>query len=77
MNDLSFWANLAAILTALIAAHENLADRYVEKIYRLNYLSPRIKEAILDGTQPRTLTLSRLMSDIPLSWDAQERLYGF
>lgn len=60
-----------------IAAHENLADRYVEKIYRLNYLSPRIKEAILDGTQPRTLTLSRLMSDIPVSWDAQERLYGF
>lgn len=60
-----------------IAAHENMADRYVEKIYRLNYLSPRIKEAVIDGTQPRTLTLSRLMSDIPVSWDAQERLYGF
>jgi len=60
-----------------IAAEEKMVDRYVEKIYRLNYLSPRIKEAIIDGIQPRTLTLSRLMSDIPLVWDAQERLYGF
>ena len=60
-----------------IAAQEKLVARYVEKIYRLNYLAPRIKEAIIDGTQPRTLTLSKLMSDIPLAGDAQERLYGF
>lgn len=60
-----------------IAKHEKLGHRYVEKIYRLNFLSPRIKEAILDGAQPRALTLSRLMSDIPLCWQEQARVYGF
>jgi site-specific DNA recombinase len=60
-----------------IAETQKLGHRYVEKIYRLNFLSPQIKEAILDGNQPRTLTLSRLMSDIPLCWQEQARVYGF
>lgn len=60
-----------------IAKSEKLSHRYVEKIYRLNFLSPQIKEAILDGAQPRTLTLSRLMSDIPLCRQEQARVYGF
>lgn len=60
-----------------IAKSEDLELRYVIRIYRLNFLAPPIKEAILDGVQPQTLTLSRLMGGVPLSWQEQERLYGF
>jgi len=60
-----------------IAKAEDLEQKYVTRIYRLNFLAPKIKEAILDGIQPGTLTLSRLMHGIPLSWQEQEHLYGF
>ncbi|MBA4077622.1 MAG: hypothetical protein C0508_21520 [Cyanobacteria bacterium PR.023] len=61
-----------------IAKTEDLELKYVTRIYRLNFLSPEIKEAILDGKQPQSLTLSRLMpGGIPLCWKEQARLYGF
>lgn len=60
-----------------LAKSEDLEIMYVTRIYRLYFLSPSIKEAILDGIQPRTLTLSRLMKGIPLCWQEQARLYGF
>ncbi len=60
-----------------IAKAEDLEFMYVTRIYRLYFLAPRIKEAILDGMQPRSLTLSRLMHGIPLCWQEQARLYGF
>lgn len=60
-----------------IAKSENLEFMYVTRIYRLYFLAPKIKEAILDGIQPRTLTLSRLMHNIPICWQEQARLYGF
>lgn len=60
-----------------IAKTEDLELKYVTRVYRLNFLAPKIKEAIIDGKQPQTLTLSRLMPGIPLDWQEQERLYGF
>lgn len=60
-----------------ISKNEDLQIKYVTQIYRLNFLAPKIKEAIIDGNQPQGLTLSRLMRDIPLCWKEQERLYGF
>ena len=60
-----------------IAKSEDLEMMYVTKIYRLYFLAPKIKTAIIDGIQPRTLTLSRLMHGIPLCWQEQARLYGF
>lgn len=60
-----------------IAKTEDLEQKYVTRIYRLNFLAPKIKEAIIDGKQPHVLTLSRLMSGVPLCWQEQERLYGF
>jgi hypothetical protein len=60
-----------------IAKFEDLEFMYVTRIYRLYFLAPKIKEAILDGIQPRTLTLSRLMHNIPVCWQEQARLYGF
>lgn len=37
---------------------------------RINFLSPRIVEAILDGTHPVNLTARWLRrNDLPLDWD--------
>ena len=60
-----------------IAKREKLDLKYVEKIYELNFLSSKIKEAILDGTQPKTLTLRKLLKDMSVPWQEQESLYGF
>ena len=45
---------------------------------RLAFLSPRIVDSILTGTQPVELTARRLsrLADLPLSWSQQERLLG-
>ncbi|MBK7283957.1 MAG: hypothetical protein IPI83_05830 [Sphingomonadales bacterium] len=39
---------------------------------------PRSSEAILDGTQPRDLTVARLntITNIPPAWDAQKAMFG-
>jgi site-specific DNA recombinase len=44
------------------------------RILRLAFLSPHLQRAILEGRQPRGLTLARLIdSDIPLLWSEQRR----
>lgn len=46
------------------------------RILRLALLAPDLQRAILDGTQPRNLTLARsIESDIPLLWSDQKRLF--
>jgi hypothetical protein len=44
---------------------------------RLAYLAPDIVEAISEGRQPRSLTLAKLISPLPLAWDEQRRALGF
>ena len=47
------------------------------RILRLAFLAPELQRAILDGTQPRQLTLARFIdSDIPLLWSDQKRLFA-
>lgn len=42
----------------------------------LAFLSPRLQQAILDGTLPPEITLERVLkAKIPLDWDAQEKLF--
>ncbi|APR97876.1 hypothetical protein [Wolbachia endosymbiont of Folsomia candida] len=48
--------------------------RHIQRILRLNYLAPRIKENILNGTQPRNLKLADLKK-IPHSWNEQMKLF--
>tara|TARA_R110000787_G_scaffold5442_1_gene19828 strand:- start:9344 stop:9547 length:204 start_codon:yes stop_codon:yes gene_type:complete len=44
----------------------------------LNYLAPDIVTAILDGTQPTTLTRKIVLeSNIPTDWAIQRQLFGF
>ena len=56
----------------------NKSDSYVSRIMLLAFLAPRIQKAIMDGTQPVSLTLETLIrSRMPRDWNAQEVLFGF
>jgi DNA invertase Pin-like site-specific DNA recombinase len=59
-----------------IAAREGISGSYLARLVRLAYLSPSLTEAILAGTQPATITPSRLMRDtrLPLDWQEQQQL---
>lgn len=61
-----------------IAKQENISISHATKIYRLNFISPKIIEAIMNGTQPRDLKLQNIFatksSDI---WQEQEEKFGF
>lgn len=47
------------------------------RLVRLNFLAPDIVTAILDGTQPATLTYDSLIkAALPLDWSLQRRLFG-
>jgi hypothetical protein len=44
----------------------------------LAFLAPDIQQAILNGQQPRSLTLSQLqLKALPMSWAEQRRAFGF
>jgi DNA invertase Pin-like site-specific DNA recombinase len=61
-----------------ISADYKLGPSKFSRLLRLNYLAPDIKTAILDGTQPSTLSVHGLMySALPLDWEQQRRLLGF
>ena len=54
---------------------ENLKDNsYIKQVLNLRFLSPRIIEAILNGTQPRELTVTKLFNIKTLNWKEQEQL---
>ena len=53
------------------------ATSYNRKLISLTFLAPDLQSAILDGRQPRTMTLGGLMdADIPLSWKKQREMFG-
>ncbi len=57
--------------------HVNVNSSYASRILRLNLLAPDIKQAILDGKQPPSLSLRALLSPFPLLWDEQRNHFGF
>jgi DNA invertase Pin-like site-specific DNA recombinase len=58
-----------------LARTEGVAERYLARIVHLAGLSPRLQQAILDGTQPAHLILRKLLqAPLPLDWAEQERL---
>lgn len=61
---------------AEIARQENLVDSHVSRVIRLNYLSPKIKAAILTGTLPPTIKLQHLLEPFPIRWNEQESAFG-
>jgi site-specific DNA recombinase len=59
-----------------LAARQNLCKHYTARMLPLAYLAPDLAQQILNGTQPRGLTLSRLTSEpVPLSWSEQRTFF--
>ena len=54
---------------------ENLSDRFVGRIMRLAYLSPKVVQAILDGSHPAWLTMRDLLEPFPMDWQLQEKKF--
>lgn len=50
------------------------SKRYVQKILKLNLLSPKIVEPIMSGNHPKNLSLDNLIRNpIPAAWKEQEK----
>ncbi len=50
---------------------------HLARLLRISWMSPRIVEAIADGSQPNSLTRKMLLtSDMPIEWEAQERRFA-
>jgi DNA invertase Pin-like site-specific DNA recombinase len=60
-----------------IARRLQLSDAHVRRILRFCYLAPDIVEAIVEGRQPRSLTVKRLLRGIPCDWADQRAAFGF
>ncbi len=60
-----------------LAKGKQVNPSYVSRILRLNLLSPQIKRAILDGTQPPELSLQTLLLPFPSLWEEQLTHFGF
>jgi hypothetical protein len=59
-----------------LAAKERINKSYLCRTMRLTLLAPDLVEAILNGTQPRTLTLGSLIAALPDVWDEQRALFA-
>lgn len=61
-----------------IASTTTISESYITRIVPMAFLSPRIQQAILSGSQPAELTLETIARcKLPMDWQAQERLFGF
>jgi hypothetical protein len=58
---------------AAIARREGKVERHIRLLAPLAFLSPRIVSALLNGTAPADLTLTRLTRALPYSWAEQEQ----
>ena len=54
-----------------LAAAEKINPSYVSRVLRLTLLAPEMVEAILDGRQPKGMTLPALLEPFPLEWIQQ------
>ena len=69
-------ANKIETIEAL-AASVKLHPKVVRQELRYAFLAPNITEAILNGDQPRTLSLARIPKTLPLAWSDQCHALGF
>lgn len=60
-----------------LAKKENVEVTHMYRVMRLTLLAPDIIEAVLNGTQPRTLTLQNVVRGFPISWQEQRKIFGF
>lgn len=61
-----------------LARDQNISGSHATKVYRLNFISPRIVEHIANGTAPRDLRLQDIFTKkAPRVWREQEEMWGF
>jgi hypothetical protein len=61
-----------------LAREKRMGPSTFARMLRVNYLAPDIQAAIIDGTQPDSLTCwDILKGPMPLDWEQQRRLMGF
>jgi len=61
-----------------LAKREGRCRTQLARLLRLSWMSPRIIEAIVEGSQPKGLTRKGLLiAEIPVDWAEQERSLGF
>jgi site-specific DNA recombinase len=60
-----------------LAAVAKWNPKVIRKVLRLAFLAPDITEAIILGSQPKSLTVSELQMISAHSWDEQRRLLRF
>jgi len=58
-----------------LAEREGIAFTYMARLMRLSLLAPEIVDAIMEGRQPATVTLAKLMDPFPLDWKEQRVLW--
>jgi hypothetical protein len=62
----------------LFCLQNKFSKQYVRNILKLNLLSPKIKEAIMNGKQPKHLLLRDLtQKSFSIVWEEQEKTRGF
>ena len=59
-----------------IAERENKVVRHVRRLLPLAFLSPRVVDAIADGSAPAHFTVTLLTGSLPHSWAEQEKTLG-
>jgi site-specific DNA recombinase len=52
-------------------------DEHVRRVLRIGYLAPDIIEAIIEGRQPRSMTVKRLLQRVPCDWADQRAAFDF
>lgn len=61
-----------------LAQQEGVDYRYLTRALHLMFLAPDIIKSILDGTQPRHLTLASFRTiTLPICWQEQRRMLNF
>ena len=61
---------------AQIAEREGKVERHIRFLAPLAFVSPRVIEAIVDGSAPADLTSTALAKAAPYSWTDQEARLG-
>jgi hypothetical protein len=59
-----------------VGAEVGQFQTYLSRVMRLAYFAPDLCEAVMQGTQPRDLSLKSMLRGIPLSWVEQRRKFG-
>ena len=57
------------------AEAQGITRSFVNRLLRLTLLAPEIREAILEGRQPKAMQLEELTWAMPIAWEEQRQRY--